>query len=290
MSGKNPETDHVSGVDTTGHEWDGIKELDNPLPRWWLWIFYASIAASIVYWVLMPAWPGISSYTRGLRNHSDRVNVAAELKSLEVQRGAEGAKLKTASLQQIEQDPALQAYALAAGASAFGDNCATCHGTGGTGAKGYPNLRDDVWIWGGSLEDIHHTINVGIRSGHTDTRMSQMPAFGRDGMLQPAQVSDLTQYVMALSGRKADRGAVGRAAQLYADNCAACHGVDGKGDQAQGAPDLTDGEWLYGSTAEDIQAQIWNGRGGVMPSWEARMNEETRKALAIYIHANAGGR
>lgn len=290
MSGKNPETDHVSGVDTTGHEWDGIKELDNPLPRWWLWIFYASIAASIVYWVLMPAWPGISSYTRGLRNHSDRVNVAAELKSLEVQRGAEGAKLKTASLQQIEHDPALQAYALAAGASAFGDNCATCHGTGGTGAKGYPNLRDDVWIWGGSLEDIHHTINVGIRSGHTDTRMSQMPAFGRDGMLQPAQVSDLTQYVMALSGRKADRGAVGRAAQLYADNCAACHGVDGKGDQAQGAPDLTDGEWLYGSTAEDIQAQIWNGRGGVMPSWEARMNEETRKALAIYIHANAGGR
>lgn len=290
MSDKNRETDHHTGVDTTGHEWDGIKELDNPLPRWWLWVFYATIAASIVYWVLMPAWPGISSYTRGLRNHSDRVNVAAELKNLETVRGVQGAKLKKASLQEIEQDPALQAYALAAGASAFGDNCATCHGTGGTGAKGYPNLRDDVWIWGGTLDDIHHTINVGVRSGHAEARMSAMPAFGREGMLQPAQINDLTQYVLALSGRKADQAAVGRATQLYADNCAACHGAAGKGDQAQGAPDLTDGEWLYGSSAQDIQGQIWNGRGGVMPSWESRMNEETRKALAIYIHANAGGR
>ncbi|HYE44109.1 MAG TPA: cytochrome-c oxidase, cbb3-type subunit III [Caulobacteraceae bacterium] len=290
MSDKESKHDAVSGVDTTGHEWDGIKELDNPLPRWWLWVWYVSIAASVVYWVLMPAWPGITGYTAGLRNHSDRTNVAAELKSLAAQRGAQGAKLTNASLQEIEQDPALQAYALAAGASAFGDNCATCHGTGGAGAKGYPNLRDDVWIWGGSLDEIAHTIRVGVRSGHGEARMSMMPAFGREGMLQPAQINDLTQYVLNLSGREADQAAVGRATQLYADNCAACHGAAGKGDIAQGAPDLTDGEWLYGSKVEDIHGQIWNGRGGVMPAWETRMNDETRKALAIYIHANAGGR
>ena len=290
MSDDKRETDGHTGVDTTGHEWDGIKELDNPLPRWWLWVFYASIAAAVVYWVFMPAWPGITGHTRGLRDHSDRANVAAELVKLSEQRRGQASRLTTASLAQIEQDPALQAYALAAGASAFGDNCATCHGTGGAGAKGYPNLRDDVWLWGGSLEDIEHTIKVGVRSGHADARMSMMPAFGRDGMLQSPQVNDLTQYVMALSGRKADRAAVGRARQLYADNCAACHGPAGKGDIAQGAPDLTDGEWLYGSDAESISSQIWNGRNGVMPTWEARMDPETVKALAVYVHANSGGR
>lgn len=281
--------DDVSGVETTGHEWDGIRELDNPLPRWWLWTFWGCVLIAVVYWVLMPAWPGITGYTKGTRNHSDRANVARELEGLKAIRGAEAAKLTTASLQEIEKNPELQSYALAVGQSIFGDNCATCHGVGGTGGKGYANLRDDVWLWGGTLEDIQHTLQVGVRSDHPDTRFSQMPAFGKDQLLTAAQVDDMTEYVVALSRRKSNAAAVSRAAPVFAQQCASCHGPTGKGDVKQGAPDLTDGDWLYGSTREDIHGQIWNGRGGVMPAWGARFDPETIKALAVYIHANAGG-
>ena len=283
------ETDDVSGVETTGHEWDGIRELDNPLPRWWLWTFWLCVAVAIVYWVLYPAWPGVKDYTHGMLGKSDRAQVAQDLAELKAIRGAEGAQLKNASLQQIEADPKLQAYALAVGQSIFGDNCATCHGTGGTGGKGYPNLRDDVWLWGGTLEDIQHTITVGIRSDNPNARFSQMPAFGRDQMLPADQVNDLTEYVVALSHRPANAAAVARAAPVFQANCAVCHGPEGKGNQAQGAPDLTDADWLYGSARADIHGQIWNGRGGVMPTWEHRFDPETIKALAVYIHANAAG-
>ncbi|MGA0604819.1 cytochrome-c oxidase, cbb3-type subunit III [Phenylobacterium sp. VNQ135] len=285
------ERDEHSGIETTGHEWDGIKELDNPLPRWWLWIFYGCIVWAAVYWVFMPAWPGLHSYTKGVRGESDRANVVQELSKLETLRGAQGAKLKSVSLEQIEQDPELQSFALQVGQSVFGDNCATCHGAGGAGAKGYPNLRDDVWLYGGgTLEDIQHTIQVGIRSGHAQARgETVMPAFGRDQMLDQAQIRDLTEYVVALSGRKADPAAVGRARQTFADQCAACHGPDGRGDPVKGAPNLTDADWLYGSGRDAITEQIWNGRNGVMPTWEARFSPETIKALAVYIHANAGG-
>ena len=283
------ERDDHSGVETTGHEWDGIRELDNPLPRWWLWVFYGSIAFSIVYWVLMPAWPGINGYTRGLLGHSDRAAVATELIALKAQRGAQEVRLQNATLQQIEADPDLQAYALAVGQSVFGDNCAGCHGVGGAGAKGYPNLRDDVWLWGGTLDDIEHTLRVGVRSTHPQTRTSQMPAFGRDGMLDAKQVGDMTEYVVSLSRRPADAAAVARATQTYADNCAACHAADGTGSRALGAPNLTDREWLYGSSREAISAQIYNGRGGVMPTWEGRFSPAVIKALAVYVHADAGG-
>jgi len=284
-----PDRDEHSGVETTGHEWDGIKELDNPLPRWWLWIFYGSIVVAIIYWVLMPAWPGLRGYTPGLLKQSDRADVAEQLQALQVQRGRGEVMLATASLQQITTDPDLQAYALLVGQSVFGDNCATCHGAGGGGTRGYPNLRDDVWLWGGSLDEIEHTLRVGIRAAHPETRTSMMPAFGREGMLTPAEVSDMTEYVVALSGRPADAAAVGRARQLYADNCAACHAPNGVGDQAQGAPDLTDREWLYGSDRESIRGQIHNGRNGVMPSWEGRFSPGVIKALAVYVHVNAGG-
>ena len=283
------EPDEVTGVETTGHEWDGIRELDNPLPRWWLWVWYASIAVAAVYWGLMPAWPGISSYTKGVLGQSDRTAVAGELAALKTVRGAKGARLADASLEEIERDPELLAYAQAVGQSVFGDNCATCHGTGGTGSKGYANLRDDVWLWGGSLEDIHHTIQVGIRSDHPDTRDSLMPAFGRDQMLTPAQITDLTEYVVALSRRPADRAAVERAAPIYQAQCVACHGEKGEGAEATGAPNLTDQEWLYGSSREDIRGQIWNGRGGVMPSWQNRFDPATLKAIAVYIHGDAAG-
>jgi cytochrome c oxidase cbb3-type subunit III len=288
VAGKRKIDEHT-GLEDTGHEWDGIRELDRPLPRWWLWMWYASIAAAAAMWVLLPAWPTPWGATPGLLHLSDRVKVTQDLKALAAQRGAEARMLDKASLEQIEKDPKLQAYALSVGQSIFGDNCATCHGQGGTGGKGYPNLRDDVWLWGGKLEDIQHTITVGVRSGQPDARFSQMPAFGRDGILKPEQVDDLTEYVVALSHRQADRAAVARAAPLFQQDCAVCHGPAGTGNQAVGAPNLTDSDWLYGPDRGSIHGQIWNGRGGVMPSWRSRFDPATIKAIAVYIHANAGG-
>ena len=285
-----PETrDDAGSVATTGHEWDGIRELDNPLPRWWLWIFYATIVFAVGYWVLMPAWPGISGYSRGVLGRSDRAEVAGQLTALKALRGTQNARLVSASLQDIEQDPELQAQALAIGQSVFGDNCATCHGAGGTGGRGYANLRDDVWLWGGTLEDIHRTLQYGVRSGHPQARFSKMPAFGKDQILTPSQMGDLTEYIVALSGRPANAAAVQRAAPVYAANCVACHGPEGRGDPLQGAPNFTDREWLYGSARSDIYSQIQNGRGGVMPAWSGRLDPATLKALAVYVHANAAG-
>jgi len=286
----NRELDQHSGAETTGHEWDGIKELDTPLPRWWLWAFYGCIAWAVVYWVLMPAWPGIHGYTHGLLGKSDRAALSGELEHLNQARGAQLVQLRNASLEQIEADPKLLDYAMQVGQSVFGDNCATCHGAGGGGGKGYPNLRDDVWLWGGSLEEIQKTITVGVRAGNPHARPAVlMPAFGRDLMLKPDQIDDLTEYVVALSHRNADPAAVGRARQTFAYQCSACHGPVGTGDQSRGIPNLTDADWLYGSSREAIHDQIWNGHAGAMPTWEARLSPETIKALAVYVHANAGG-
>jgi cytochrome c oxidase cbb3-type subunit III len=283
------ETDHVMGTETTGHEWDGIKELDTPLPRWWLWIWYATIVFAIGYWVLMPAWPGIHGYTPGILHKSDRAQVTVDLAALKTQRGAQAARLANASLEQIEKDPALLNYAMQVGASMFGDNCATCHGSGGTGGKGYANLRDDVWLWGGSLEDIQRTITYGVRADDPNTRSSMMPGFGAGQLLKPEQIDDLTEYVVAISGRKADAAAVARAAPVFQANCTVCHGPTGHGNQAMGAPNLTDKDWLYGSDRASIRDQIWNGHGGVMPAWGHRLDPNTIKALAVYVHVNAGG-
>ena len=283
------ETDAHTGTETTGHEWDGIKELDTPLPRWWLILFYACIAIAVVYWVLMPSWPGLHTYTPGILHRSNRVDVANDLAALQVQRGAQAARLTNASLEQIEKDPAMQSYALAVGQSIFGDNCAVCHGAGGAGGKGYPNLRDDVWLWGGSLEDIQRTITYGVRSGDPQARISQMPGFGKDSILPAAQIDDLTEYVVSLSHRPANAASVARAAPVFAANCAVCHGPTGAGNQMVGAPNLTDSDWLYGSDRASIHDQIWNGHGGVMPAWGHRFDPNTIKALAVYIHVNAGG-
>lgn len=281
--------DKVTGTETTGHEWDGIKELNTPLPRWWLGILYASIVWAIGYWIVYPAWPGISGYTRGVLDHSQRDEVTANVNALKAARAAREGELSSASLQQIQANPELQQFAMAEGRAAFGDNCLPCHGAGGQGAKGYPNLNDDVWLWGGTLADIQHTITVGVRSTDAHTRESQMPAFGRDGILKSGEVDDLTEYVVHLSGHPADARAVRRATKLFADNCAACHGATGRGDRKFGAPNLTDNEWEYGSSREAIHDQIWNGHGGVMPAWAGRLSPETIKALAVYVHSLGGG-
>lgn len=283
------EIDATSGTETTGHEWDGIKELNTPLPRWWLWVLYATIIWSVGYWVLYPAWPTLTGYTQGVLNQSQRDDVAKAVQALKSERAELGQKLAAASLEQIEANPDLLQFAREAGKSAFGDNCATCHGSGAQGFKGYPNLNDDVWLWGGKLEDIKRTIIVGVRSTHPETRLSAMPAFGRDKLLETAQINDLTEYVVSLSGAKADAQAVARVTTLYAEQCASCHGADGKGLREFGAPNLTDKEWLYGGTREEIKAQIVNARGGVMPTWGQRLDPITIDALAVYVHSLGGG-
>ncbi|WP_421789728.1 cytochrome-c oxidase, cbb3-type subunit III [Hyphobacterium sp.] len=286
--------DELSGIETTGHEWDGIKELDNPLPRWWLWIFYATIVWSIVYMVLMPAWPappGVEGYTTGLTNNSERVNVARDMETLQASRSDFYARLESAgSYEAIEADPALFRFALAAGDSAFGNFCSTCHGAGAQGFVGYPNLNDDDWLWGGSFDDIRHTLVVGIRADHPDTRLSIMPAYGRDGLLSNEQIEDVTDFLLRISGGEGfDSAAASRGAELFGQQCASCHMLDGRGDPSQGAPNLTDNIWLYGGSAEQIAATIWRGPYGVMPAWEGRLDDPTITALATYVYSLGGG-
>ncbi len=283
------EIDQASGTETTGHEWDGIKELNTPLPRWWLWVFYATVVWSIGYWVLYPSWPLVTSYLPGLLDHSQRDDVTLAVAALKAQRAEQGKGLSAATLEQIEADPNLLQFAREAGRSAFGDNCATCHGSGAQGFRGYPNLNDDVWLWGGKLDDIRRTIQVGVRSTHPETRQSLMPAYGRDALLEAKQINDLTEYVLSISGQKADAAAAARAEPLFKEQCAACHGEDGKGLREFGAPNLTDREWLYGGAKADIHAQIVNGRGGVMPTWGTRLDPMTIDALAVYVHSLGGG-
>ncbi len=285
--------DAYSGVETTGHEWDGIKELNNPLPRWWLIIFYASVVISVIYMIFMPAipaLPGLGTNTPGIRGHSDRVLVAEAMDGLRGERSAQAGKLLTASASDIEGDRDLQQFALAMGESAFGDNCATCHGAGGRGAKGYPALADDIWLWDGSVEGIEQTIRHGIRhEPDPETRFSLMPAYGADGLMERAQIEDLVQYVLNLSGREADPAAVQRASGLWSQQCAACHGAEGKGNRDLGAPNLADADWLFGGEAGEIYDTIYNARNAHMPAWGDRLDDATIRALAVYVHTLGGG-
>lgn len=293
MADDRQDIDAHSGVETTGHSWDGIKELNNPLPRWWLYIWYISIVWAVIYMILMPALPalpGMGTNTTGLRNHSDRDLVAEAMVELQTERAAQSVSLLDASLQDIETDRELQQFALAMGESLFGDNCATCHGAGGRGAIGYPSLADDVWLWDGTLEGIEQTLRHGIRHMPDDeTRYSIMPSFGRDGFLTARQVSDLTEYVLDYSGRSDNPEAVERASITWGQQCAICHGADGLGDRALGTPNLTDAEWLYGSSEDAIYATIYNARNSHMPAWEDRLDDASIKALAVYVHTLGGG-
>ncbi|MEZ5787701.1 MAG: cytochrome-c oxidase, cbb3-type subunit III [Xanthobacteraceae bacterium] len=284
------EIDAFTGTATTGHEWDGIKELNTPLPRWWLWLFYATVIWSVLYMIAYPAWPLISSYTKGVFGYSSRADVATELAALQQLRGEKAVQLASADLEQIEKDPALRSFANAQGKAAFGSNCAPCHGTGATGSKGYPNLNDDDWLWGGTLPAIYQTIEYGIRSGDPQARENQMPAFGKDGVLTKDQVVQVANYVRSLAGLPVRQGvdlAAGK--QIFADNCSVCHGEDGKGNPELGAPSFTDRIWLFGSDEADIIESINTGRGGVMPAWHDRLDPATIKALAVYVHSLGGG-
>jgi cytochrome c oxidase cbb3-type subunit 3 len=290
MADHKQDIDAVTGTTTTGHAWDGIRELDTPLPRWWLWLFYATIVWSIGYWIVYPSWPLLTSYTKGAFGWNSREAVVADLAALRQQRGAFTDKLAAASLDQIVADPQLLDFARAQGWATFRDNCAPCHGAGGGGARGYPNLNDDDWLWGGKLADIATTVRFGVRSTHDKTRIGSMPAFGRDGMLKREEIETVADYARSLSGLpvdpKADRSA---GKKLFADNCAVCHGPAGKGDRRVGAPNLTDGIWLYGSDKATIVDGLWNGRGSVMPAWTGRLDDTAIKAVTVFVHTLGGG-
>jgi cytochrome c oxidase cbb3-type subunit III len=283
--------DQVSGRATTGHEWDGIKELNTPLPRWWILTFYATIIWAIGYWVVYPAWPLVSGYTAGLLHYTNRAAVAEDLANLEALRGEKMKVLGNASLADIEKDPALLALARARGKTVFADNCAPCHGSGAAGAKGYPNLNDDDWLWGGSLDQIMQTIQFGARSGHAKAHEGQMLAFGRDGVLKKEEIVTVANYVRSLSGLSTEPGYNAEAGKkIFSENCVSCHGEDAKGNRELGAPNLTDQIWLYGSDEASIVETITNGRAGVMPAWTGRLDPVTIKALTVYVHSFGGGK
>lgn len=284
------EKDSVTGRETTGHEWDGLKELNTPLPKWWIYTFYACIAFAVVYAVLYPSFPAVRGYYHGLLGFSSRKVVAEDVAAMAARRAASMDRIRDLPIEQIRADPQLMAVALTAGRITFADNCAACHGAGGEGRPGYPVLADDVWLWGGTFADIQHTITVGIRSTDPDTRTSQMPRFGADGILNPQQIGQVADYVMTLFGTPEAGVDTTAGQQIFADNCAACHGDKGQGNPQLGAPALASRVHLYGGTREAVLAQVTNPRMGVMPTWKGRLDAATIKSLAIYVHALGGGK
>lgn len=282
--------DEVTGVSTTGHEWDGIRELDNPMPRWWVISFYATIVWAVGYMVAYPAWPLLSTATTGLLGYSSRAEIKSEMAAAELARADYTAAVASRSVEEILADDALRTFAVSAGAAAFKVNCVQCHGSGAQGSPGYPNLNDDEWLWGGSGEEIRQTIAHGIRfAQNDDTRISEMPAFG--DILQPNEITQVSLFVASLSGAATGVGADDLASgrEIYAQNCASCHGDDGKGSREFGAPNLSDAIWLYGSTPAQIAAQVRTPKHGVMPAWSARLGDTTVKELTVYVHSLGGG-
>ncbi|MBV7266349.1 cytochrome-c oxidase, cbb3-type subunit III [Erythrobacter ani] len=278
--------DEPTGTETVGHEWDGIEELNTPLPRWWLWTFYATVIWAVAYTVFYPAWPMIDRATSGVLGWSSRGELAEDMTAADLARQDVFERIAATDIEKIASSPQLQQQAIAGGAAAFQVNCVQCHGAGAAGiAGGYPNLNDDDWLWGGDLEAIEMTLLHGIRwEGSNQTRLSYMPGF--DGIFDDAQLDALVQHVLSLSGR-AQPSASG--AETYTVNCAACHQPSGEGDQIQGAPALNDAIWLYGSDPEQIRQQILYPKHGVMPGWKDRLDPATIRMLATYVHSRGGG-
>lgn len=284
------EIDSVTNVETTGHEWDGIKELNNPLPRWWVYVFYATIVFSIGYCIYYPAIPLISTATEGVGGYSSRTELHNTMAEVEAGRADLLQQIRDTDVAEIPANPELARFAAAGGASAFKVYCSQCHGSGAQGAPGYPNLNDDDWLWGGTIEQIATTIRHGVRyEDDADTRYSEMPAFGRDGLLERAEIVAAAQYVRSLAGLEHDQAALEEGSRVYAENCAACHGDDGLGNKDLGAPNLADAIWFYGDSLEEIAAQIRLPKHGVMPAWGDRLGDATVKQLAVYVHGLGGG-
>ena len=279
---------HQGDVPTTGHSWDGIEELDNPMPRWWLTVFYACIVWGIIYTILFPSWPGVTGAWPGLLGFSTRAQVQGEIDRFAEANAAIDARLAEADLTAIPNDPELNQYAINAGAAVFRTWCAQCHGSGAAGAVGFPNLLDDDWLWGGDITSIHTTIAHGIRNTtDEDARYSQMPAFGE--LLEAPQISALANYVLSLSGEPVDPALVPEGATLFEENCVSCHMEGGVGNYEFGAPNIADAIWLYGGDYDAVVETITNARFGVMPNWNARLTPAQINAVATYVHGLGGG-
>ena len=302
----NKDIDKVTGVETTGHEWDGLKELNNPLPRWWVWVFIICCIWSAWYCVVYPSWPVPGGATVGTLGYTQYGELRESQQEIIDRQSAYLEKFDGSSFDEILNDPELYAFAIAGGASAFKDNCATCHGTGGEGGMGYPNLRDDDWIWGGKLSDIHQTLQYGIRADNIDSRVSQMPAFGKDGLLKDKEINAVVDYVMAWSahgeedahgsdhhgeshGKSHGETDIELGATIFKEQCASCHGPDGKGLEEFGAPNLTDDIWLYGDDRETVFNTVYYARAGMMPAWKDRLDPNTIKQLTVYLYEMSGG-
>lgn len=284
------EIDEISGIETTGHSWDGIKELNNPLPSWWLWTFYACIAFSIGYAIYYPAIPLLTSATEGISGITHRKMIEDELKVVAAEKAGILAKIEATDFADINKDEELFRFASAGGKSLFKVYCSQCHGSGAQGGPGYPNLNDDDWLWGGDIQAIYTTIKHGIRNDtDDDARTSEMPAFGTDELLERDQIQAVADYVLSEAGLDHDSALASKGKAIFAENCADCHGESGKGDIEQGAPNLTDAIWFYGNSHADLVRQITQPRHGVMPAWGERLGEASVKQLAVYIHSLGGG-
>ncbi|MBI6630342.1 cytochrome-c oxidase, cbb3-type subunit III [Pontibaca salina] len=274
--------------ETTGHSWDGIEEFNNPMPRWWLWTFYATIIWAIGYSIAYPAWPMVNRATEGVLGWSTRGEVAKEIAAVNEANEAINARLESSELSDISSDPDLNNYAVQAGGAVFRTWCAQCHGSGAAGAPGYPNLLDDDWLWGGDIESIYTTVRHGIRNEEDpDARWSQMPSFGE--FLDKEEIEQVVNYVMSLTGTPQDPSQVDAGREVYMDNCAACHMEDATGDRMQGAPNLGNAIWLYGGDYDTLMETVTYSRFGVMPSWEERLTEAQIRAVSTYVHQLGGG-
>lgn len=284
----NKDMDKVSGVETTGHEWDGLKELNNPLPRWWVWVFLVSCIWGVWYMIAYPAWPVAGGATKGTSGYTQFKELTQSQSEIIARQAVYLESFEGTDFNTIMNDPALYAFAYAGGKAAFKDNCATCHGSGAEGSKGYPNLNDDDWLWGGTVGDIYTTLQHGIRvEGDYDTRLSQMPAFGKDEILNREEINQTIDYVLALHNASATENMAGHT--IFQNNCASCHGANGTGLREFGAPNLADAIWLYGGNRADIYESIFNARSGMMPAWKNRLDENTIRQLSVYVHELGGG-
>lgn len=272
--------------ETTGHEWDGISEYNIPAPRWWLIVWIICIIWSFGYWYFYPSWPSSSGNLKGSLNWTQVSQLKESQAEIQARKDVYLKKFSKSSFKEIMDDPELLQFALMSSEVIFKENCAACHGTGGQGAKGYPNLNDDDWLWGGKIEDIYQTLQYGIRSGHDKARFNQMPSFGLDKILNKEQIADVVDYVMSLnSGNVTNQNGQ----NIFKENCVSCHMNGGVGNQELGAPNLSDAIWLYGGSKEDITHSVTYARAGVMPFWKERLDEQTIRQLAIYVHSLGGG-
>jgi len=276
----------IKKIETTGHEWDGIREYNIPAPRWWLIVWIICIIYSIGYWFFYPTWPTKGGNSKGSLNWTQQSQLAESQKEIDAKKNIYLEKFSKSSFEQIQKDPKLMEFALNGGRSAFRENCAACHGTGAAGSKGFPNLNDDDWLWGGKISDIYQTLKYGIRSSHDKTRFSQMPSFGLDKVLKKDEIEAVAEYALSLSG-KAEKNLAGE--KIFKANCVACHGQNGGGDKLVGAPNLADAIWLYGDKKEDVIFSIYYAQAGVMPYWINRLDDNTIRQLTLYVHSLGGG-